>query len=435
MKLLKQITAVMAALLIVVNVSFINTSAAMAAPVMAGEELASFLAGALGASGHSKSEIDNLSIPDQLDLLGNDLRNGNISLDTPVTYETNIDGINQAISVPLGTHLGLSEDVPFYNPPVYALNWYKEAIDSFMNDYNVLSDTPNYFTPQSTTDLMGSGAMMARVDSSTMTFLNTWDYIVIEPLDGDKVRVHFYTDTVTKAYQVKNGVIGAPSEQNIPYTFLVLDYVGGCFYYERTKATTFYGDVRTMDGEPFPTDDEYQYQLGALPDGTVVTPDMLNPDGTVTVDGVTYDPVDYLDPDNLTDEGEHALIDAIADAISNTYVVADDKPIVDEDDITVEVAEDLENFTVPKGIITVFPFCLPFDFVRGMKTLVQKPKVPVFKAELDLTDFCGYDLGKHTIEISFEKWEPAAVICRWFFILLFAYTLILLTPKICKGAG
>lgn len=102
MKLLKQITAVMAALLIVVNLSFINTSAAMAAPVIAGEELASFLAGALGASGHSKSEIDNLTIPDQLDLLGNDLRNGNISLDTPVTYETNIDGINQSISVPLG---------------------------------------------------------------------------------------------------------------------------------------------------------------------------------------------------------------------------------------------------------------------------------------------------------------------------------------------
>ena len=70
-----------------------------------------------------------------------------------------------------------------------------------------------------------------------------------------------------------------------------------------------------------------------------------------------------------------------------------------------------------------------------MKTLVQKPKVPVFKAELDLTNICGYDLGKHTIEISFEKWEPAAVVCRWFFILLYIYTLILLTGKIVKGAG
>lgn len=435
MKLLKQITAVMAALLIVVNVSFINTSAAMAAPVMAGEELASFLAGALGASGHSQSEIDNLTIPDQLDLLGNDLRNGNISLDTPVTYETNIDGINQSVSVPLDAYMGMSKDIPFYNPPVYALNWYNEAVNSLINDDDVLSDTPNYFTPQSTTDLMGSGAMMKRVDSSTMTFLNTWDYIVIEPLEGDKVKVHFHTDTVTKAYQVKNGVISDPHEQNITYTFMVLDYVGGCFYYEHTKPTSFYGDVRTMDGEPFPTDDEYQYQLGALPDGTVVTPDMLNPDGTVTVDGVTYDPVDYLDPDNLTDEGKHALIDAIADAISNTLVVADDKPIVDEDDITVEVPEELKNFTLSKAIMNVFPFCLPRDFVRGIKTLVQKPEAPVFKAELDLTDFCGYDLGKHTIEISFEKWEPAVDVFRWFSILLFTYSLILLTGKIVKGAG
>lgn len=214
-------------------------------------------------------------------------------------------------------------------------------------------------------------------------------------------------------------------------------YLGDIYDYVSKGAMEIYGDVRAhAESSPVPDFEvDTECRVGALPDGTVVTPDMLNPDGTVTVDGVTYDPVDYLDPDNLTDEGKHALIDAIADAISNTLVVADDKPIVDEDDITVEVAEDLENFTVPKGIITLFPFCLPFDFVRGMKTLVQKPKVPVFKAELDLTDFCGYDLGKHTIEISFEKWEPAAVICRWFFILLFAYTLILLTPKICKGAG
>ena len=162
---------------------------------------------------------------------------------------------------------------------------------------------------------------------------------------------------------------------------------------------------------------------------------MLNPDGTVTIDGVTYYPADYLDPDKLTEEGKDALVDAIADAIDNTYVKTDEKPLVDEDDITVEVAEELENFTVPTGIISVFPFCLPWDFVRGMKTLVQKPKVPVFKSELDLTNFCGYDLGKHTIEISLEKWEPAAVVCRWFFILLFIYALILITPRICKGAG
>lgn len=122
----------------------------------------------------------------------------------------------------------------------------------------VTSDVPTETVQTSTTDLMGAGAMMKRIDSSSMTFLNTWDYIVIEPYGDNNVRVHFYTDTVTKAYQVIDGIIQPPSEQDIQYTTLVLDYVGGCFYYEGTKLTTFYGDVRYMDGTQFPTDDEYE---------------------------------------------------------------------------------------------------------------------------------------------------------------------------------
>ena len=97
---------------------------------------------------------------------------------------------------------------------------------------------------------------------------------------------------------------------------------------------------------------------------------------------------------SLTEEGKKQLIYNIANVINNTYVISEDKPIVDVDDITVEVAEEFQDYMIPTGIATVFPFCLPFDFVRGLQTLVQKPKVPVFKSELDLTNICGYNLGK-----------------------------------------
>ena len=433
MKLLKQITAVMAALMIVFNLSFINTSAAMAAPV-AGEELAAFLTELLLGAGHSQSEIDGMSIYDMQNTVKKDIETNVININTNVPsykgpYMPTPDGVSL-----LGTAALLDW---LANDPnnVLGRQIIANAVNDFISDDDVLSDTPNYFTPQSTTDLMGSGAMMKRVDSSTMTFLNTWDYIVIEPLEGDKVKVHFHTDSVTKAYQVINGVIGEPSEQNIPYTYLILDYVDGCFYYEHTKATTFYGDVRTIDGEPFPTDDEYQYQLGALPDGTVVTPDMLNPDGTVTVDGVTYDPVDYLDPDNLTDEGKHALIDAIADAISNTLVVADDKPIVDADDITVEVAEELQDYAVPVGIANVFPFCIPWDIVRGFQLLNRPAVTPKFEIPFNIPEFGLFPGVDNSITLDFSKYDTYIQIFRWFQLIGFSFLLCKLSLTRVKGAG
>lgn len=425
----------MAALLIVVNLFFIKSSAAFAAPVVGGE-VAGFLAGALGAAGHSQSEIDGLSISDQLDLLGNDLKNGNLTLDTPITYDTNIDGINQSVSTSLGVHLGLSKDVPFYNPPVYALNWYAEAVKNFISDYNVLSNS-DYFIQTPTTDMNGYGVKVV-INSSSGLEIWYGDFLILydnpdffRPKMYGNLRIERYSYDRKTNTNVLVSVTERDGTANLGGTSLE-EYIQNINsgYYEIT------GDVRAIADSPALPDYavDYEYQLGEI-DGIAITPDMLNPDGTVTIDGVTYDPADYLDPDSLTEEGKKQLIYNIANVITNTYVKSEDKPLVDEDDITVEVAEELENFTVPTGIITVFPFCLPFDFVRGMKTLVQKPKVPVFKAELDLTNFCGYDLGKHTIEISFEKWEPAAAVCRWFFILLYVYTLILLTGKIVKGAG
>lgn len=197
-----------------------------------------------------------------------------------------------------------------------------------------------------------------------------------------------------------------------------------------------YGDWRlASDGSSVKTDDEAIPVIGEA-DGVQITPDMLNPDGTVTIGGTTYYPQDFIDFDKFKDPAITDLLQKILEAIDNMPVVAEqDKPIVDVDNIEVAVPEELSDFTVPIGIANVFPFCLPWDFVRGIKTLVAKPEVPVFKTEIDLTDFCGFDLGVIPFEVSFEKWEPAVVIIRWFFLLLFIITLIILTPKICKGAG
>lgn len=436
MKLLKQITAVMAALLIVVNLSFINTSAAMAAPVIAGEELAGMLAGALAGAGYSQSEIDGMSIDEMKTAFNDGVKNGTINIDMKVP-------VNDSIIDFYGFLMTENRDL--------GLRIIANAVNDLIGNGVSDDDIYNYFTPTSTTDYMGRGATMYIYDKllqgngSYRDYykIQACDYIVIEPYNGNGVeqyKLHFYgyidCYSSVDAYgrPVDLHLTGTSSKN---YSFLVCDYENGKFTHgsKEFEYRLLYGDVRTMDGEPFPTDDEYQYQLGALPDGTVVTPDMLNPDGTVTVDGVTYDPVDYLDPDNLTDEGKKSLIDAIADAISNTYVVADDKPIVDADDITIEVAEELQDYAVPVGIANVFPFCIPWDIVRGFQLLNRPAVTPKFEIPFNIPEFGLFPGVDNSITLDFSKYDTYIQIFRWFQLIGFSFLLCKLSLTRVKGAG
>lgn len=303
-------------------------------------------------------------------------------------------------------------------------SWYKAMYDMGWNFYDYVHKNEKNIIPTSTIDLFGYGARIEYYTNGKLTSVYFCDYMEYYP-DSPPSNNDLRTFGVIHCYSVGfNGVLKYDYDLNVSSWYKYHQDVSASNYCK------YYGDIRCNDGSELETDDEFEYVVGETPDGTKVTVDMLNPDGTVDGQPVTPD---------LTKFDEEAILDLINDmleASKNTYETADPDNDVNPDDISVpEVSEELGNFTVSPSIITVFPFCLPFDFVRGMKTLVQKPKVPVFKAELDLTYFCGYDLGKHEIEISLEKWEPAAVVCRWFSILLFTYTLILLTGKIVKGAG
>lgn len=427
MKLLKKITAVIAALLIAVNITVVNIFAVAAAPVAAGGFIL-FLTALLAAGGHSQLEIDSMSVGQMQSTVVSDFNSGRLTSDTIVTD-------------------------PFSNENIKAMDYlcyhefydFRDNTNAAINDFfsDIFSDTwhdgadyiNSYFKPTSTFDFKGNEAFFDFGD----TYGGGCEYVIVDVSNPNNVRIKMVDSSKQNitgyAYNKNTGTwntCGMSWGKGWQTGYKMLD--DGTIINSSGQVVHLYGNVQTIEGEDFPTDDEWKYEVGEA-DGTKVTLDMLNPDGTVTIDGVTYYPADYFDPDKLTDTGKDALISALLAALANTYVKSDDKPIVDDKDITVEVSEELEDFTVSPSIITVFPFCLPFDFVRGMKTLVQKPKVPVFRTELDLTDFCGYNFGKHEIEISLEKWEPAAVVCRWFFILLFIYTLILITPRICKGAG
>lgn len=426
----------MAALLIVVNVSFINTSAAMAAPV-AGEELAAFLTELLLGAGHSQSEIDGMSIYDMQNTVKKDIETNVININTNVPsykgpYMPTPDGVAL-----LGTAALLDW---LANDPnnVLGRQIIANALNDFISDDDVLSNSESYF--ELTNDMNGYGVKMIVTSNNTRQI---WygDYIVLYSNPNNPEQ--FYA-------RMFGGLYFEHYKQNPDTKLFELQYTDGYDGYARVSNSSedffekinsgFYqitGDVRyTLDSPALPDFEvDNECRVGALPDGTVVTPDMLNPDGTVTVDGVTYDPVDYLDPDNLTDEGKHALIDAIADAISNIYVVADDKPIVDADDITVEVAEELQDYAVPVGIANVFPFCIPWDIVRGFQLLNRPAVTPKFEIPFNIPEFGLFPGVDNSITLDFSKYDTYIQIFRWFQLIGFSFLLCKLSLTRVKGAG
>lgn len=98
----------------------------------------------------------------------------------------------------------------------------------------------------------------------------------------------------------------------------------------------------------------------------------------------------------------------------------------------VDVGE-LNNLKVSAGITSVFPFCLPFDFVRGLAMLSQKPTAPVFTIPFNIPSFGAFEGSENNIVLDMSKYDNAFYIVRWIEVALFAFLLIFISFKIVKG--
>ena len=419
LNVIKKVIAVIVIAVIIIRAFTIETFALAGAPVIAAEEITALLETALIGSGlYNESELDGKNYNELNDLLKDGINSGQIN--PKVNYFTDpITEIKFSL-LELLTKPEVQAGIGVSNAILSSIA--DDVISDFFSDYTKLSDS---VVPTPTTDLNGSGALFEWYNPSGYLMKRAYCEYIIRYSSGD---FRCYGDIRDINYN-PNGTI--QSEKKYPYGGTG-KYVSWTSMLEYQK---FYGDVRYEDGTQAETDDEAIPVIGET-DGTQVTPDMLNPDGTVTIDGTTYYPKDFIDWDKFKDPAIIDLLNQILDAIDNAPVVSEqDKPIVDVDSIEIAVPDELSDYTVPVGISSVFPFCLPFDFSRGIKMLLAEPEVPVFKTEIDMTDFCGFDLGVIPLEISLEKWEPAVVVIRWFILLLFIFSLIFISTKIVKGAG
>lgn len=182
----------------------------------------------------------------------------------------------------------------------------------------------------------------------------------------------------------------------------------------------------TIDGVTYTVDKDGKVHIG---DKTYT----INDDGSVTVDDKTYYP-DY----DVTPYNYDSLIDLLLKLLNNIDVAEDSTAGDLTDDSDVEMSEELANselssLVLPKTILTVFPFCIPWDFYNGIKLLSQEPEAPRFEVPFEIPAYKSFPGLKKMIVIDFSEYSSAFAIVRWTFFVIFMFGLCFVTFKIVKG--
>lgn len=178
-----------------------------------------------------------------------------------------------------------------------------------------------------------------------------------------------------------------------------------------------------------------------LPDGTKVYP---NSDGTYNIDNRVYSPT-Y----NLGAYDDSALLGLLQQLLQKVGELenklefekdtATDEELEEKLDEAAEEAQSytgsLSEFMLDSAITKVFPFCLPFDFVRGIKLFNASPQTPIFTYYIKIPAVGSFAGTQIEITIDFSKFETLASISRWVSTVGFAFSLIFISTKIVKGAG
>lgn len=135
---------------------------------------------------------------------------------------------------------------------------------------------------------------------------------------------------------------------------------------------------------------------------------------------------------NLTDDSSvntplynQVMIDTATDVATNSEVAVT-PPLPTASPGTDSGDEDVENYKV--DLSEVFPFCLPFDFIRFIKVLKAEPVTPIFEFPFVVPSL-GIDMVV-TLDMSFL--EDVMVIFRTGETVCFILFLISITPKMIK---
>ena len=189
------------------------------------------------------------------------------------------------------------------------------------------------------------------------------------------------------------------------------------------------------------------------PIGTVYIdgePYYLNPDGSVTYNGVTYYPNSdgtitinnqAYDPRyDFTSYNNSALMDLLnyliqlINDLENQLTYEEDNAYDGATSSSVAYEGELSEFIYNGSWATIFPFCIPWDFVRGVKLLSAKPEAPRFEIPFEVPKFGLFNGYSTVIVLDFSTYNKFFYVVRWFTTVCFVGGLCFITFKIVKGA-
>ena len=431
MNTVKKIIAVITIAIIIIRTFAFEAFAFAGAPVIAAEEITTLLETALIGSGlYTESELEGKSYLELNDLLKDGINSGQINPRTNY-YTDPISGLQFGLmdlftKPEVQAGIGITKSV-VNNVVGNAVNdWFSgvngEEIYDFIN--------PTY---SNGFELLDGGASFKHYfkDGSGWEELYSYDTgIVYIKTNGDETWKEYHlSNCFRKKVYKSDGRLLSDRELNGKKE------VVSCRFQDEND-TTLYGKWALEDGTQVDTDDESIPVIGEA-DGVQITPDMLNPDGTVTIDGITYYPKDFIDWDKFKDPAIIDLLNQILSKIDTAPVAEPDttKDLVDSITGSVSVPDELSDYIIPAGISSVFPFCLPFDLYRGIKLLSAKPVAPVLEIPFEVPEFGYFEGYKTVLTINFEEYDKYFSVFRWGIYFIFALSLVFISTKIVKGAG
>lgn len=183
-----------------------------------------------------------------------------------------------------------------------------------------------------------------------------------------------------------------------------------------------------------------------LPDGTKVYP---NSDGTYNIDNRVYSPtynIGAYDDSALLGLLQQLLqrIDELENKLEFEKEKEEDKELEEKQE---EAIEDLEEAAAEAEDVlsqytysstrwaNIFAFCIPWDFVRGVKLLSASPVAPKFTIPFEIPEFGSFKGYKTEIVLNFSDYEKYFKPVRWFTTTFFLISLGFITFKIVKGAA
>lgn len=293
-------------------------------------------------------------------------------------------------------------------------------------------------------DLGGYGASVHINYPNTLSGRRAWiycDYIVVNASDISSISSYivYYSNGYKTVWA--NGDVSTYSGSGSE-TYNVFDEV-------RSYGISFFGDVRYMDGskaDEVVTSDTKSANIGEVTDadgntypvnadGTVTVngEDIpVNADGTVTINGDTYYPT-YI----ISNYDDTALIDLIHQLIDtiNQGQLIEETPADDVSDVPLPAVDaDFESLQLSPSIATVFPFCIPWDLVRGIKLLAADPVAPRFEIPFNVPSFGEIFPGyEGTVVIDFAEYDKYFKVVRWGTFMIAIFGICFLTFKIVKG--